>query len=235
MNSPIQLPRVLGKVSRLLRKAFTDSFSVLSYAQEGEDMVLARLFEAQTTGFYVDVGAHHPKRFSNTYYFYKRGWRGINIEPNPDAAPLFARARSRDTTLTLGVSDVEGEMTYYRFNEPALNSFDETLSNSRVGKDCWIVGTSTVPVRRLDNLLRAHLPAGTAIDFLTVDVEGHDLQVLRSNDWTVSRPRCVIVEALDSRIATLSSTPVHHFLVERGYVLFGKTVHSLFYLDEKDA
>ena len=235
MSRRIQIPNILGKFSRLLRRAFTDSYSVASYAQEGEDMVLARLFEGQSTGFYVDVGAHHPKRFSNTYYFYKRGWRGINIEPNPDVAQLFARARSRDTTLTLGVSDVEGEMTYYRFNEPALNSFDETLSNSRVGTDCWIVGTSTVNVRRLDNLLRAHLPVGTAIDFLSVDVEGHDLQVLRSNDWTTSRPRCVIVEALDSRIATLSSTPVHHFLTAHGYVLFGKTVHSLFYLDEMKA
>src|SRR5215207_3271493 len=101
-----------------------DRYAVSSYAQEGEDLVLRRLFEERTTGFFVDVGAHHPRRFSNTYLFYRAGWRGINVEPNPDLTPLFARERPRDVTLQLGVSDVPGMLTYFRFNDGALNTFD---------------------------------------------------------------------------------------------------------------
>ena len=62
------------KIVRFFKTYFFDSYALKSYSQEGEDMILKRIFENQTTGFYVDVGAHHPKRFSNTYYFYKKGW-----------------------------------------------------------------------------------------------------------------------------------------------------------------
>jgi len=59
------------------KNTYLDGYALKSYSQEGEDMILRRIFERQSTGFYVDVGAHHPKRFSNTYFFYKKGWSGI--------------------------------------------------------------------------------------------------------------------------------------------------------------
>jgi FkbM family methyltransferase len=76
-----------------------DPWARLSYAQEGEDVLLDRLLAKQTDGFYVDVGAHHPKRFSNTHYFYMRGWSGINIEPNPVVVGSFRQMRRRDINL----------------------------------------------------------------------------------------------------------------------------------------
>ena len=71
-----------------LSHIFFDLYAIKCYSQEGEDMILRRIFE-EKNGFYVDVGAHHPRRFSNTYYFYKQGWTGISIEPNPQAAKAF--------------------------------------------------------------------------------------------------------------------------------------------------
>src|ERR1700676_3422099 len=105
-----------------------DQFSCLSYSHEGEDMVLRRIFHTQTSGFYVDVGAHHPYRFSNTCYFYRRGWRGINIDPNPDAIMAFRRDRPSDVNVCVGVSDIAGVLSFPLFNEPALNTFDSTLA-----------------------------------------------------------------------------------------------------------
>ena len=225
--------RALG---RRLVDFVRDPYAVRSYAQEGEDLVLRRLFEDQPSGFFVDVGAHHPRRFSNTYLFYRAGWRGINVEPNPDLTPMFGRERPRDITLELGVSDVAGVLTYYRFNDGALNTFDSELAREREGlRGYRIVGTAELRVARLDEILAQHLPAGTKIDFLSVDVEGHDVHVLRSNDWERFRPRIVLAEALGTSLADASSSPVHVLLERQGYELFGKTVHTLFFRDASSA
>jgi hypothetical protein len=83
-----------------------------------------RLFGNRDPDFYVDVGAHHPRRFSNTQYFYRQGWRGINIEPNPDGHALLKLFRRKDININCGVSDQEGTLPYYQFDEPALNTLD---------------------------------------------------------------------------------------------------------------
>ena len=108
-----------------------DGYALKSYSQEGEDMILRRLFEKQQTGFYVDVGAHHPKRFSNTYFFYKKGWKGINIDAMPDSMKPFNKIRPRDINIEKPVSDKKQVLTYYAFNEPALNGFSKELSDER--------------------------------------------------------------------------------------------------------
>jgi hypothetical protein len=94
-----------------------------SWSQEGEDMALRRVFEKEKIGFYVDVGAHHPKRFSNTYFFYRMGWNGINIDAMPGSMKEFDKYRGRDINLELGVAKQEGILNSYVFNEPALNTF----------------------------------------------------------------------------------------------------------------
>ena len=90
----------------------------ISYSQDGEDMMLQTYYETKKhyKGFYVDVGAHHPYRFSNTNYFYKKGWRGINIEPTPTLYPAFLRHRRRDINLNVGVSDHSTSIPFYIFS-----------------------------------------------------------------------------------------------------------------------
>src|SRR5690349_17698085 len=97
---------VVHVARRVLEKL--DPFVQLSYSQEGEDMFLRRMFDGQKTGFYVDVGAHHPFRFSNTAYFYARGWSGINLEPDPDGADALMRYRRRDCTVNCGIGAEAG-------------------------------------------------------------------------------------------------------------------------------
>lgn len=220
---------------RLERMKIPVGFWERSYAQEGEDMVLRRLFEGARNGFYVDVGAHHPRRFSNTFYFYRHGWRGINIEPNPDVSRSFARQRERDINLTVAIGEKAELLTYFRFNDPALNTFDSNLARSRESREYYVVDQLSVPVRRLEDVLQEHLPARSSITFLSVDVEGLDLEVLRSNDWSRFRPGCVLVEALSESLTGIQSAPVHRFMLACGYTLFAKTVHTLFYLDSAEA
>jgi FkbM family methyltransferase len=191
-------------------------------------MILGRIFEGQARGFYVDVGAHHPRRYSNTNLFYRRGWRGINIEPNPDAMRAFEAIRPRDINLQVGVSDRAGSLKYYLFDESALNTFDERIVGSRLAHTPYkLIGTVEVPVERLDTLLTRHLPAGQEIDFLSVDVEGLDLQVLQSNDWARFRPRCVLVEALGVSLGDVQSSGIYGLLNGLDYELIAKTYNTL--------
>jgi len=170
---------------RSLRDKIDPPYASLSYAQEGEDRLLARIFIGEKPGFYVDVGAHHPLKYSNTHIFYLMGWRGINIDPNPDAIESFQRARPRDINLNLGISDSKVPLTYYEFNEPALNGFSERFALSADGVSHYrILNRRQINTVPLAKVLDEHLPVGQTIDFLNVDVEGLDESVLNSNDWT---------------------------------------------------
>ncbi len=205
--------------------------SSLSFSQEGEDMVLSRIFEGQANGFYVDVGAHHPFRFSNTYYFYLRGWRGINIEAKPGSMQLFERFRPLDTNLELAVSDARQKMTYYFFNEPALNGFSKEISMARDGeKEYKIVDKKEMDTVPLSEILDKHLPAGQSIDFMSIDVEGVELSVLASNDWKKYRPEILLVEDLENRYwEDVGKSEIMVFLEPHDYKLFCKTVNTLIF------
>lgn len=212
------------------RYGIFDGYASKSYSQEGEDMILRRIFGQKTDGFYVDVGAHHPMRFSNTYLLYKLGWTGINIEPNPEAMPFFSKIRSRDTNLNLGVASIEGTLKYYMFNDSALNTFNIEVANKRIDKsDYKIINEVSVKVSRLDKILAQHSLKFRQIDLLTIDVEGLDLDVLKSNDWEKYRPNWVLVEQLGLSDLELFDFETHAFMISKGYVLFAKTFNTLFY------
>ena len=204
-----------------------------SYSQEGEDAVLLGFYEGRKKykGFYVDIGAHHPYRFSNTMAFYKKGWKGINIEPNPEAMKWFNWFRKRDINLNFGVAENDGTLTYYCFNEPALNGFSSNISAQRDNTAHYsIVKTIDIPVRRLDTLLDKHLQSHTKIDFLSIDAEGFDLAVLKSNNWTKYRPYYILVED-NYDMDGPTSTPIIDFLKEQGYRLIAKTKRTLFFYE----
>ncbi|MBX3611670.1 MAG: FkbM family methyltransferase [Hydrogenophaga sp.] len=203
-----------------------------SYGQDGEDLILDRLLERLTTGFYVDVGAHHPARFSNTYLFYRRGWRGINIDAQPGSMKPFDRLRPRDINIECGVAGSPGRLTYHRFDEPALNTFDATEAQRKNRAPYHLIETIEVEVQRLDALLDEYLPPGQAIDFLSVDVEGLDHDVLASNDWTRYRPRFVLAETLRTDMLQLADCPIAELMRNVGYTPVSKAYNTTFFARE---
>jgi FkbM family methyltransferase len=207
----------------------------LSFAQEGEDLALGRLLDDVPIGFYVDVGAHHPVHLSNTCHFYLRGWRGINIDPGADFAAAFARARSRDINLNIGIAKEAALRTYYEFNEPALNTFDADLARRRSGVGPYrLIGERTVSVVPLRQVLEQHLPPGQAITFLSSDVEGLDLEVLQSNDWRRFRPRAVVAEVHNAvEVGDLEAHPLTRFMAEVGYRPISNLALSVIFADDE--
>lgn len=207
------------------------SYHSLSFSQEGEDLVLKRIFEHQDKGFYVDVGAHHPQRFSNTYLFYLKGWHGINIDAMPGSMKIFEELRPEDTNIEAAISDSVQGLTYYIFNEPALNGFSEQISTSRNGlRNYQIVNKKLIKTQQLAEILDKYLPKGQEIDFLNIDVEGLDYQVLLSNNWSKYKPKIILIEEFSISLEALPEhSDVFHFLQKQGYELFAKTLNTSFY------
>ena len=234
----IILPKNVIEKLNIIKNNYFDGFSLKSYSQEGEDMILRRLFEKQKTGFYVDVGAHHPKRFSNTFFFYKKGWRGINIDAMPNSMSLFNKIRPRDINLEIPISDKKQKLKYYMFNEAALNCFSKELAEKRNGKyDYKIISEKEMETSTLEEILEKHLPYDQEIDFMSIDVEGLDLQVLKSNNWRLFRPKIVLMEVIDSSINEIADSKEYKYLAEFGYETFAKTVNTVIFqrVDIKEA
>lgn len=195
-----------------------------SFSQEGEDRILQRLFEIvpPQSRFYVDVGAHHPFRFSNTYLFYSLGWRGINVDGTPGSMAAFDRLRPRDINVERVVTDRPEPVFLDLYNEPALNSVHAERA-AQLPKDVFhVVERVRLHPRRLDDILTDHLPPNTTLDFLSVDVEGEDLAVLRSNDWARFRPSFVVVEDQEFRYDSATDSPIAAFLKSRNYRMRSK-------------
>ncbi len=194
-----------------------------SYSQDGEDVTLESLLACDKNykGFYIDVGAHHPYRFSNTALFYKKGWRGINIEPTPTLFGPFERHRKDDINLNVGVSHEKDVLEFFEFDEPALNSFDKEKSEDiDKGVRYNITKRSLIPVQTLESILDEYCADKRIIDFITIDAEGWDLNVIKSNNWDKYNFKFVLVEA-DVEIANLFENEVYQYLIARNYELVG--------------
>lgn len=204
----------------------TKGFKRVSYSQEGEDLILYRIFEKKKNGYFVDIGAHHPRRFSNTYLFYKMGWSGINIDPTPGSMEAFKRERKRDVNLEIGVGTEEKILDFYMFDEPALNSFDKEVSLKRDKEtDYSIINTVLVQILPLHIILEKNLPKGQEIDFMSIDVEGLDVEILKSNNWNKFRPDFILIELLNWSPENESQL----YMESIGYEFFAKTFNTVFY------
>lgn len=225
---------IKGTILGYLRGMSSDNpdyqYEKRSYSQEGEDILLKRIFSEKNDGFYIDIGAHHPFRFSNTMLLYDRGWNGVNIEPNPDVIDLFRKNRTRDINICAAVSSKPQKMIYYRYHHPALNTFDETLVAERKKKP---VSTEMIQTTTLKELLNSHLMKGQHIDLMSIDVEGLDFEVLKSNDWDKYVPDFIIVELPLLDIPGVLEHPISVYLQEKNYVLHSKLWKSCIFQKQK--
>src|SRR3989344_218058 len=206
---PVSWHYPLSEIKRAL-------FGYPTYAQFGEHAVLLELFKDKDNGRYVDVGAHHPHRYSNTYLLYKKGWHGVNIDPNPHTIALFNKARSSDKNICAGIGHA-GTLTYYRFSDPAVNTFKKEEAEKWKKKSFLkFLGTTNIEAKPLSGLV------GSPIDLLTIDAEGMDLEVLQSYDWKYY-PKVIVIEGDESK----------PFLVDKGYRLHTTCGASNIFVREK--
>ena len=167
----------------------------VSFAQNGEDVVLARVLSGVEIGNYVEVGANHPTLDSVSRSFYDRGWSGIAVEPNPSFAAAFRAARPRDRLIEAACTDSpEPTITLHLIEGTGLSSVIDAIGLNHAEQG-YTVTDIVVPTIRLDAAISADSMSGEPIHFLLVDTEGAEQFVLRSIDLTLVRPWIIIVEA----------------------------------------
>jgi FkbM family methyltransferase len=208
-------------------------YGIVSYSQEGEDVVLRR-FVGEKPGFYVDIGAHHPQRFSNTYYYYLLGWRGLNVDADPDLIEEFKSLRPRDRSVACGVGNKNETLTFYVFNERAINTFDRKVAEARLKLDkSWkIIEEKRIEVVTTATLLDRYLPKRQKIDFMSIDVEGKDMEALTSNDWERYRPRFLLVECYAPGGSDKVYARTTAYMLKHRYKPVAKTIFTAIYADE---
>lgn len=168
--------------------------TLISYAQNCEDVILWRALKGVQQGTYIDVGAFSPEIDSVTRAFYDQGWRGLNIEPNPQFLARLQESRPDDINLGLAVGDTSGQLALTVVGDTGLTTANPDFAEQHVQAG-WATHQIQVPVRTLASLWAEHIACGRPVHFLKVDVEGYEAAVLRGADWTRQRPWIVVVEA----------------------------------------
>lgn len=200
----------------------------LTYSGEAEDLIIEKFTKHIKNGCYVDVGCYHPKVGSNTYKLFKKGWSGINIDPNPETIRLFNQYRPKDINLNIGISEVGSNLTYYEFKESAVSTFSEEFYKMRLNQGAKYVGSKNIPTKTLAEVFDEKLN-GRNIDVLDIDTEGIDIQVLKSNNWEKYKPSVILVEDQDEEVENLENLETYKFLKPLGYRLIAKTISTAIY------
>lgn len=200
---------------------FPKNWSKQTYSQDAEDVLLREYFYNKSGGVYIDIGAHHPYRFSNTYWAYKLGWRGVNIEPDKERFELFKKYRKEDININCGIANNNMPMRYYIYEEKAYNTFNPNMYPNKK-----ILRTEEVWVKKLADVLEENKI--TKIDFMNIDVEGLEMEVLKSNDWTKWKPEYLLVEQC-LEIDELIKSEIYLYLKALGYKCLDKVNRTAIY------
>jgi FkbM family methyltransferase len=208
----------------------------LSYSQFGEDIVANLFFYGQQKGFYVDVGCNHPKNKNNTYLLYQKGWNGINIDGNSELIKKYRQLRKRDINLNCLVSNEEREVVFHVSTNSHVSTIDDQYLNNPA--NTWNYPEDKKVIMRtktLNSILEEYPVPNDKIDLLTVDVEGHDLMVLKSIDLQKYQPSLIIVEMHDFNIENADSYEVYIYLKKHHYHLKYYSVVNGYFTREPEA
>lgn len=215
-----------------VRRPWFDRHARSHWALEGEDVVMQLLVQDIRRGTYIDVGAHMPRRWSTTYGLYRRGWHGLLVEPTPDLARGLRRGRPRDVVEECGVGSEPGTQEFYVFDAPSCSTFDRAQADALLASrnPPRLLRTIPRPIRRLDDIVQQHRSLVGKADLIKIDVEGRDLDVLRSADWQTFRPRVVVVELLGATAESASTTDSARLLKANGYGLRAFLFHTAIFV-----
>lgn len=211
------------------------AFRKQSYSQCGEDLLVAFLLELIHGGRpkrYVDVGANHPYHFSNTALQYSKGGSGILVEPDPAFAKLLGRKRPRDKVLPCGVHfSGEKQAQFYVFDSPTLNTFSQQEKERNISMGHRLVDTLLVNLVDINTVLEM---AGN-VDFLNLDIEGLDEEILRRIDWQTHRPTCICVETIsyETKDEPRKLHSILDYMAEQDYMLYADTFINSIFVDRR--
>ena len=195
------------------------------YSFSGVDVVIENIFRNKKKGFYIDVGCQHPIKNNNTYLLNKKGWKGINIDLDKDNIDLFNISRPYDENINIAISNEIGETDLFFYHKKSpINTINKKISEYQNAK---VTQIKKIKTDTLNNIISASKYNNSKFDLLSIDVEGHELQVLQGLDFDRYSPDVIIVEFLDLSISKLEiknqsienlfNTDLYKFLISKNY------------------
>ena len=213
------------KFLRVFIKSFTHK--KISYSYGGVDSLVLNIFKNQEKGFYLDIGCGHPIKNNNTYLLNKKGWSGINIDLDEENIDLFNAYRTKDVNLAVAASDKEGEANlYFYHNKSALNTISKENADFQKAKVSEI---KKIKTQTINKIIENSPFKDRKIDFLSVDVEGSELSVLKNFDFKKYSPKVIVVEYLDLSLKKLEikNLNIDNFLKSNIYKLIISNNYTL--------
>tara|TARA_B110000967_G_scaffold181415_1_gene198533 strand:+ start:383 stop:1066 length:684 start_codon:yes stop_codon:yes gene_type:complete len=190
-----------------------------TYSMNAEDIFIDKYFK-KNTGFFVDVGAYHPLELSNTYLLYKRGWNGVNIDISSLSIDYFNHLRPDDININIAVADKKSIKTiYYQKKKSPLNSLNYKLASKYFS---GIFKKKKIKSDTLTSIIDKTKFKGIKINFLNIDAEGGDFEVLKSLDFKKYKPKLICVEIVDSFNSSkkvIKKNKIYKFLIKKKYKL----------------
>ncbi len=207
-----------------------------SFSQEGEDKFLLEYFKDRVNGFYIDVGAFHPYRINNTYLLYKKGFKGINIDISATSIDFFDLARPDDVNLNVGASDkFEEKIFFSKKNLSFHNTLSKSLAESHIQTEPFKKKYS-ISCKTLDEIIEKTKFSNEIIDFLNIDAEGYDYQVLLGLNLKKYNPEVICIEIsplIDKKNDHYKDTKIYEHLLKHGYKLSWKGFNSFIFTHQK--
>jgi FkbM family methyltransferase len=232
-NGSVKIRTIFMKLRRWNKEVlpFTP-FMKASYSQSGEDLIVDYCFGLRnvTKPTYLDIGANHPFSINNTFLFYQRGARGVNIDANANLIRLFDQHRPRDMNVNVGAGDRAGQMEFFNFDYDALSSFSEDEANKLMSAGHILVSKHTVPVMDVNDIIHKYC-GGVYPDFVSIDVEGLDEVIIQSMKFTRSKPKVICLETVEYSVDGTGKK--RHTLIEMvisaGYTVYADTnINTIF-------
>jgi Methyltransferase FkbM domain len=214
-------PSKMGVFTEISEKTNFDHAFSISYSQGGEDLALLNIFNGRTKGSYIDIGAHHPSRFSVTRMLYDLGWSGVNIDANKDLIANFQKSRPRDTNICAAVGSLN-QYELHIFTEPAISTTNLIWRDKFISAENIVLKTALVDGVSLREIFDRHF-LSRDIDLLTIDIEGTDFDALISGDFSnlsVDRfPKWILLESTPP-LNNVVNTESIKYAISLGYQIY---------------
>lgn len=211
----------------LFRQTFLKKINKNFYSQFGEDKILFEIIPKNLLkGFYVDVGCFHPKKYSNTYMLFKRGWYGVNIDMEEDKIQAFKLARPRDFNYLGAISDRIENVKIFKNQKFGVSS---TVNKDLMRNDD-IIDEIQIKTITLNSVLNLSPYKEKEIDLLNIDTEGNDFKVLKSLDFNIYNPKIIIIETHLKDIHKIINSEIYKYLFDRNYNLISWNIYSLIFI-----
>ena len=191
------MKKIINYISILKRKY---KYKKTSYSFNGVDLIIDYIFKDKKKGFYLDIGAQHPISNNNTFLLFKKGWKGINIDLDKKNIDLFKIARPKDINLNYAISDVKKEVDLFFYHESSpINTLSKNVSSFQKAK---VKEIKKIQTKVLNDVLN-DINLQNHIDYMNIDVEGYEDQVLKGFNIQKFKPSVVSIEYLDLNMKKL--------------------------------